>query len=101
MCLCIYKVTIKMSIYIYIYIYIYERALPVHVCTGHVCSLLSIMTALLCVLIYEALHCVCITCVGHVSQSMCILLDIKSSMLCNKNFCGMLCTMYSCKLKNI
>jgi hypothetical protein len=83
MCLCIYEVTIKMCIYIY------ELALAVHVFPEHVCSLLSIIRIIV----------LCITCAGHVSRSMCILLYIKSCMFCNKNFCGMLCTAYSCKLE--
>jgi hypothetical protein len=79
-------------------IYIYKCALPVHVCGGHVYFLLSIMTVHMCAY-YICIIVLCITCVGHVSLSMCILLYIKSLVLCNKNFCGMLCTVYSCKLE--
>ena len=48
---------------------------------------------------YICMMVLCISRVGHVSPSMCMILYIESLMLCNKNFCGMLCTVYSCKLE--
>ncbi len=68
---------------IYIYTYICKCALPVHVCGGHVYFLLSIMTVHMCAY-YKCIIVLCITCVGHVSLSMCIFLYIKSLVLCYK-----------------
>ena len=89
---------------------IYNAVYP-YMCLLDMCYSLNVETVFMCVYcIYKTVVCffsyirtrpvclyayisvLCITCVEHVSRSICVYLNIKSLMLCNQHFCGMLCT---------
>ena len=95
----------------------YINAVYPYMCLLDMCYSLNVETVFMCVYcIYKTVVCLfsyirtrpvclyayisvlCITCVEHVSRSICVYLNIKSLMLCNQNFCGMLCTVYSCEI---